>query len=91
MSIDTRVVPFSKSFRSLIKHAPHGKTIKDLKDLRALRLSAIDIKVLRTLETFFPRSAGALGCHTRIRAGFPRERWIARTISGPGGFSYTDL
>ena len=24
----------------------------------------------------FHRSAGALGCHTRIRAGFPRERWI---------------
>ncbi len=23
----------------------------------------------------FSRSARALGCHTRIRAGFPRERW----------------
>ena len=27
------------------------------------------------------RSAGALGCHTRIRAGFPRERWGARTLA----------
>ena len=27
---------------------------------------------------FSIRSAGALGCHTRIRAGFPRECWIAR-------------
>ena len=27
---------------------------------------------------FSARSAGALGCHTRIRAGFPRERWGAR-------------
>ena len=27
------------------------------------------------------RSAGALGCHTRIRAGFPRERWIVRTLA----------
>ena len=26
-----------------------------------------------TQESFFYRSAGALGCHTRIRAGFPRD------------------
>ena len=26
-------------------------------------------------EPFFYRSAGALGCHTRIRAGFPRDRY----------------
>ena len=28
---------------------------------------------LREGEAFFHRSAGALGCHTRIRAGFPRD------------------
>ena len=27
------------------------------------------------------RSAGALGCHTRIREGFPRARWSARTMA----------
>ena len=32
-------------------------------------------------EGVFSRSAGALGCHTRIREGFPRERWIARTMA----------
>ena len=29
----------------------------------------------------FSRSAGALGCHTRIRAGFPRERPGPRTMA----------
>ena len=50
MSIETRVGPFSRSFRSLIKkHAALAKVIKDLKDLRAFCVSAaIDIKVLRT-------------------------------------------
>ena len=50
MSIVTRVVPFSRSFRSLIKtRAALAKPIKDLKDLRILRSErAIDIKVLRT-------------------------------------------
>ena len=34
---------------------------------------------LTDLRSVFYRSAGALGgFHTRIRAGFPRERWIAR-------------
>ena len=33
---------------------------------------------LTDLRDVFYRSAGALGCHTRIRAGFPRERWSAR-------------
>ena len=28
---------------------------------------------LREGVAFFYRSAGALGCHTRIRAGFPRD------------------
>ena len=41
MSIEKRVVPFSRAFRSLIrKHAALAKTIKDLKDLRALRVCA---------------------------------------------------
>ena len=38
MSIATRVVPFSRSFRTLIKtRAALAKSIKDLKDLRVLR------------------------------------------------------
>ena len=28
---------------------------------------------LREGEAFFYRSAGALACHTRMRAGFPRD------------------
>ena len=34
-------------------------------------------------ETVFYRSAGALGCHTRIRAGFPRDRSMARDRPSP--------
>ena len=38
MSIATRVVLFSRFFRTLIKHARNlSKSIKDLKDLRVLR------------------------------------------------------
>ena len=50
MSIEKRVVPISRSVRTLIgKHAARSKHIKDLKDLRALQSpSTIDIKVLRT-------------------------------------------
>ena len=33
------------------------------------------------LRDVFFRSAGALGCHTRIRAGFPRDRWSAPTMA----------
>ena len=33
----------------------------------------------------FFRSAGALGCQTRIRAGFPRERWFARGMNAGEG------
>ena len=41
MSIATRVVPFSRSFRSLIKtRADLVKSIKDLKDLSVLRRRA---------------------------------------------------
>ena len=41
MSIATRVVPFSRSFRSLIKtRAALAKSIKDLKDLSILRVRA---------------------------------------------------
>ena len=40
MSIEKRVVPFSRSFRSLIKTRGASKPIKDLKDLRALRIAA---------------------------------------------------
>ena len=50
MSIEKRIVPFSRSVRTLIKiRAALAKVIKDLKDLRAFCLSAaIDIQVLRT-------------------------------------------
>ena len=50
MSIEKRVVPFSRSFRTLIgNHADLSKHIKDLKDLRAFCVSAaIDIQVLQT-------------------------------------------
>ena len=41
MSIATRVVPFSRSFRTLIKNARNlSKSIKDLKDLSVLRVCA---------------------------------------------------
>ena len=41
MSIAARVVPFSRSFRTLItKRAALAKTIKDLKDLSVLRVCA---------------------------------------------------
>ena len=36
MSIEIRVVPFSRSVRTLISIAAREETIKDLKDLRAL-------------------------------------------------------
>ena len=42
MSIEKRVVLFSRSFRSFIKkHAALAKSIKDLKALRVLRLRAV--------------------------------------------------
>ena len=41
MSIAARVVPFSRSFRTLIKNTRRmAKHIKDLKDLRVLRVRA---------------------------------------------------
>ena len=39
-------------------------------------LGPTDLK--RKERRFFVRSAGPLGCHTRMRAGFPRDYWIAR-------------
>ena len=49
MSIEKRVVLFSRSFRSLIKTRDAPQNIKDLKDLRAFYVSAaIDIQVLQT-------------------------------------------
>ena len=36
-----------------------------------------------TMKCRFSRSAGALGCHTRIRAGFPRDRCMARDRPPP--------
>ena len=49
MSIEKRVVLFSRSFRSLIKKHAATQNIKDLKDLSAFCVSAaIDIQVLQT-------------------------------------------
>ena len=56
--------------------------------------AAIDIKVLQTLDmardrcshhlregvAFFTVARGPLGCHTRIRAGFPRHRSRAKPV-----------
>ena len=55
MSIETRVITLSRSFRSLIwKPRDAAKFIKDLKDLNSLRIAAaIDIKVLQTLRGVF--------------------------------------
>ena len=36
-------------------------------------------------DRFRPRKAGALGCHTCMRAGFPRDRWMARDRPSPYG------
>ena len=72
MSIEIRVVTLSRSFRSLIKNTRGmSKHIKDLKDLSVLPVaSAIDIKVLRTLETFFgPERWRGTGPRPTVRDG----------------------
>ena len=87
MSIAARVVPFSRSFRSLItKHAPLAKPIKDLKDLRVLHVTACyrhsgstDLKSTR--DVFSVARAMARDRPSPYGAGdvfFPRDRWNAR-------------
>ena len=73
MSIEKRIVPFSRSFRSLImKTRSAAKAIKDLKDLRALRGCACY------------RHAGPKGPEEKEETfvtvawgPVPREHWIA--------------
>ena len=89
MSIETRVVPFSRSFRTLIKHTRRmSKSIKDLKDLRAFCVwAAIDIKVLQTLrerETLFSASRGGLSAaHFFVLARSARA-CPSRSVHGEG-------
>ena len=87
MSIETRVVLFSRSFRSLIKkHADLAKTIKDLKDFRALRVAACyrhsgptDLK--RTRDVFSTARAMERGTrsHARVASEGPSP-----TVRGGG-------
>ena len=97
MSIETRVVTLSRSFRSLIKtRADLAKAIKDLKDLRALRVpGAIDIKVLKDLrepETFFPQRERwrGTGPRTTGHAEIERSRGTGPRATDPGTISYTE-
>ena len=73
--------PEHKRFR-IAWQMPELQTILNY---RAWRADAVKGQVFPTPYgegvPFFHRSAGALGCHTRIRAGFPRDRWSARTLS----------
>ena len=94
MSIEKRVGPFSRAFRSLIKkRADLAKHIKDLKDLRALRDCAgyrhsgpTDLKrtrdvfsIARTMARDRPSPYGnAHRFFTVARGPVPRERWSAR-------------
>ena len=81
MSIAARVVPFSRSIRTLIsKHAALAKPIKDLKDLRVLRVHACyrhsGPKGPEENQGRFFRSANAgegnpLGCACGIRGPKP--------------------
>ena len=93
MSIEKRVAPFSRSFRSLIKtRAALAKSIKDLKDLRILRRHAgyrhsgpTDLK--RTRDVF-----SVAGTMARDRPSPYDEGAFCRPIaSRPGGLSYGDL
>ena len=95
MSIEKRVVPFSRSFRSLIKTTRPWQNIKDLKNLRALRVCAgyshsgpTDLK--RTRDVFFvartvardrPSPYGEVPFFTVARGPVPRDRWSTWTLA----------
>ena len=92
MSIEKRIVPFSRAFRSLIKNTRRmPKTIKDLKDFRALCMpAAIDIQVLkdlkRTRDVFFAARGMARDRPPPYDEG---GAFCRRPIaSRPGGLSY---
>ena len=80
MSIEKRVVPFSRSFRSLIrKHAALAKPIKDLKDLRVLRVWACyrhsgptDLKRTRNVFPLARAMARETRSHARVASEGPR-------------------
>ena len=64
----------------------HGEFIKPLEDVRLIAITEEAAKcrgfpVGETSRSRCSRSAGPLGCHTRIRAGFPRERSVDRSMA----------
>ena len=89
MSIETRVSPFSRSIRSLIrKHADLAKTIKDLKDLRALRVCACyrhsgptDLKRTRDVFSVARTMARETRSHARVASEGPRPTVKCRFFS----------
>ena len=99
MSIEKRIVPLSRSFRTLIKNTRRiAKQIKDLKDLKALQ----GIKCYRHSgpkgpeETFFPQRERWRGTGPRptMKGGFsptvargpvPRDRYRHDAVLGPLG------
>ena len=93
MSIKKRVMPFSRSSRTLIKkRADMAKVIKDLKDLSVLRWRAgyrhsglTDLKrtrdgfsVARTMARDRPSPYGEVPFFPVARGPVPRDRCIAR-------------
>ena len=93
MSIAARVVPFSRSFRSLMKtRAALAKSIKDLKDLSILRGCACyrhsgptDLK--RTRDVFSLARAMARGTlsHARVACEGPRPTVKGAAAAAPVG------
>ena len=96
MSIAARVVPFLRSFRSLIQTRGASKHIKDLKDLRVLRVAECyrhsgltDLQ--RTRDVFSgargmardrPSPYGEGGAFFIVARGpVPRDRWDARGMA----------
>ena len=84
MSIETRVLPSSRSVRTLIKSQRTTKSIKDLKDLRALCVAAaIDMQVLTDLKRkerryFHRRANDGGGQAPALRWGWRFSRPVAR-------------
>ena len=94
MSIETRVVTFSRSFRTLRKTTRRiSKTIKDLKALRVLRSlpcyrhsGPTDLRDVFSGEQTMARDrpspyARGRRFFTVARGPVPREHWIARTMA----------
>ena len=79
MSIEKRVGPMSRSFRSLIKtRAALSKAIKDLKDLRVLRVRACyrhsgptDLKRIKDVFSVTRAMARGTRSHARVASEGP--------------------